>query len=345
MKTLFMMNFKNINFVLMPVLAALLLTSCFERQKNRVTEPETPNYTLRGFVTDVDDNGPVQNVTVKLVPLILSYESDLDSAQVVSDENGQFEFPGLTIGIYSLRFIRDGFTVYQSGYWQDYSDSTMTFPLASGYPIQNIFADDASSRFAIFADTVNQVNYGLSLLKAPFPTQKNLFKLELASESWQTLDTYLFPVDFNDLAVVNLTFGSNPSTIFASHSERNTIYKFTVLGDSLVSSDSVQSAGGTWDVYMYKDRLYVSYLNQLRVLDPQTFQQLDVLGLDREFTWITSVVRSESHFWIADVNQALLFKCDLNLNILKTYIPFHAKKRIFLHDLAIDSDGELWVVF
>ena len=86
----------NLTFILVN------FVECWDRQNNLIEPPEIPYYQLKGKVIDLDNSLPLSNVQITLKALELQQVETTNYPEKYSttDENGNFTFDSLYIGVY-----------------------------------------------------------------------------------------------------------------------------------------------------------------------------------------------------------------------------------------------------
>jgi hypothetical protein len=326
-------------FILITTVISII--ACLDRQDHQITEPDIPNYTLNGIVTDIDSNEPLSNVVVDIKLLQTSNPVPFQSKQDTSDDLGFFSFDSVYVGSYQITFLRDSYPVVEHGYFQQYKDSSLTFALPSPFSILHLFNLYSNSKISFFPD----IPSGLAMQRGLTDLEESIFILEYyeGKNDWIKGQGLKNPISAINGYPNNIAYTSHADSFFLSYSP-DQLYKLAVDDDTINITDTISLPFEAWDIYCWQDSFYTSLENEIHVFSQQGMQWQQSLQVSLSDIFITSFVRDEQYFWIADRNTGKLYQCDLQLNILKTYVTFYANERFYISDLALNFNRDLWFI-
>ena len=338
----------NLTFILVN------FVECWDRQNNLIEPPEIPYYQLKGKVIDLDNSLPLSNVQITLKALELQQVETTNYPEKYSttDENGNFTFDSLYIGVYQLSFVREGFIILEKGYFQNYGDSSLIILLPTPLSLENSKNFIILNNFSIFK---NRVIRSLSISQTNDTSlvllSNEIFPFRLVSfnknfSHWTILATLPNPLPENRVGTLNnITLNSQKSRSFCgTFSLSSNIYFFQIDSNQFIHSiDTLKFSKEPWDIFAYNQSIYISSSNSIWDFDIFSLSLNQILNLPRENYYITDFVYYPPYFWIYDINHHYLTQCDKNLNILKTYIPFYQKSIAYIEEMAIDNQGKIYL--
>ena len=119
---------KKITYAAMGVI--ILFTSCWNKQKHEVLEPEIPRFDITGFVMDVDSGEPLQNAVLALEVITLFHETEFEIVSDTTDSIGSYSFKAIVPGRYNISVVRDThYVVVADEIVQQYEHRTLDFKL------------------------------------------------------------------------------------------------------------------------------------------------------------------------------------------------------------------------
>ncbi|MCK4813638.1 MAG: carboxypeptidase regulatory-like domain-containing protein [Candidatus Marinimicrobia bacterium] len=326
------------------IISILIFVACWDKQDNQVTEPETPNYTFSGTVLDMDSSEPLAGISMAITYWDLSYPVEFKPDTYLTNDQGQFLVENLVVGNYEFTFYRDGFPVLIYNYSQGYQERNITFKLPTVYVVEKVFTNYSKAKFSVFDSTENEEIHGLALIDTDNGAEDNLFQFELVLSNWGKTDSWKLPINFNDIGLVNLCYGSNTSNFFLMHLADANLYNLVIDDQRIrIANQKTLSFSGL-DVFWWNNLIYISANGMVGVYDTDTLQLQQELLFTKSNAWLTSICRDSSYFWITDINEQYLYQCDLNLNIIKTYAPFYSSDRVTILDMSMDAAGNIWFV-
>ena len=123
-----MIKNKNIRFRLslcLSVFVAVVVSSCWDRQKIPVVPAPVPVYTLSGTVTDMDSGEPVPGVVVEVFNSSTAYAGYDTTVYDTTDDLGYYEFPDVVSpGFVYFYAWRDSYRVFDKNLVMEWRDDT-----------------------------------------------------------------------------------------------------------------------------------------------------------------------------------------------------------------------------
>jgi WD40 repeat protein len=330
----------------------LLFLSCWDRQSHEISAPIIPTYNLKSKIIDIDTRKFLPDIEVKLEASQLSDGSvDFKSQLVTSNESGEVTFENLYIGVYKLYFYRDRFLILQRGYFQNYGDSTLTIELPTPFCLSD------STDFAAIANVQEFENYrdskfafspdsNLVLISTPFDgINMRLFVKDIGDGRWIQQQAFQNPVQFVEGGLVNdiSFYPGDPKKFFVAFPYQNQLNLLSFGEGKPIVLDTLSLDNEPWAIYTWDRYLYLSNENSINIYDLETSQFVQQLYMEFTDINITTFLRDNNFFWITDINTGNLYKCNLQLETLRTYIPFNQDERIFITDMAMDNGGKFWI--
>ncbi|MCK4813637.1 MAG: carboxypeptidase regulatory-like domain-containing protein [Candidatus Marinimicrobia bacterium] len=328
------------------ILLSLMISACWEKQSHEITRPEPANYQLNGIVKDIDLDESLDSIKVKISTALL-LETDISfSKTTFTDEQGKFSFDTLYVGAYQMRFYRNGYEALNKRYFQNYYDSTMTFYLPDVYyiPGSKIFAIHSGfSDSAIFSFHPEEPY--VIFVKNPSSSLPDTViyrhKWDREKQLWIQIQKYSKITDIN-IRDDKICIGKTPNYFYLLNKIKQLLYKIQLTATYLKEEERYTLPHFGNDIYYAGEKIYISAFNRIYIYDKLSFTLERELTPSRPDIYITSFCINTPYIWLSDNEADLLYQCDNELKVLKTYVPYYVHGIFHIYEMSYDYTGKDW---
>ncbi len=337
------------------ILLSFIIWACWEKQSHEIMAPEPAHYQLSGIVNDIDLNEALDSIRVKITTIQLLETSKSFSKTTFTDAQGRFLFDTLYAGTYQIRFYRDGYEVLKKRYFQNYNDSTITFPLPDVYYIPG---SKLIAKYSEFHPDYYD-GHPLRMVKFSFHSEEPFFivvtdtlgsdadtvffrhKWDSEKRQWIRIQQYAKITEIK-IGDVNICFGKNASYFYLVDIRKQILYKIRFTATYLKEEERYSLPYPANDIYYAGGKIYISALDKIYVFNEISFNFESELTTSRPDIYITSFFIDNLYIWLSDNEADLLYQCDHELNILKTYVPYVSYGIYNINELSYDFTGKDW---
>ncbi len=335
------------------ILLSFLVSSCWEKQSHELTAPDPAHYRLDGIVKDIDLNEPLDSIRVKIHSSQLLETSISISKTVFTDAQGSFSFDTLYVGTYLLNFYRDGYEVAEKKYFQNYDDSTMVFMLPDIYYIPGSKFFNSYSEFEDYTrnttgDVIFSFHYEepyLIYALSPSDTHPDTvifrYKWDSEKQQWLQIQKYSKITDIN-IRDVKICIGKTPGYFYLVDKIDQLLYKIKLTTTYLKEEERYELPHFCNDIYYSGEKIYILAFDRIFIYDESSFTLEKEITPSRPDIYITSFCIHPPYIWLSDNEDELLYQCDDNLKVLKTYVPYDEYGIYHINEMSYDYTGKDW---
>ena len=96
------------------------------------------------------------------------------------------------------------------------------------------------------------------------------------------------------------------------------------------------------DIYYTEGKIYISSFDKIYIHDEISFTLEKELTPSRPDIYITSFSIHHPYIWLSDNEADLLYQCDYELKVLKTYIPYTGNRIYNIYEMSYDYTAKDW---
>jgi hypothetical protein len=239
-----------------------------------------------------------------------------------------------------MRFYRDGYEVLNKRYFQNYHDSTITFHLPDVYYIPG------SKLYASYSEFKDHIDAKFSF----HPEEPYLISLEdsIYRHTWGSVEQQWIQIQIYSKITgtktkdASICFGKIPNYFYLLARTKEILYKIRLSSTYLQKEKEYSLLYNANDIYYAEGKIYISSFDKIYVHDEISFSFEKELTPSRPDIYITSFCIHLPYIWLSDNEADLLYLCDHELKILKTYVPYTGSHIYNITEMSYDYMAKDW---
>lgn len=316
-----------------------MLIGCWQKQQHAITKPQTPNYTLSGYLVDMDHNsGKIANGEITMNPVKLQYDVPLKPTSVSTDSAGFFMIDSVIPGNYVIDFSREGYLVSHQKFSMNYEDVSRDYSLPKPLESTDEFSISYLSGNPQIAVHEN-LTYLFGLYSGGMFPAEYIYTILYHPSSGEFAVTHQWENPFPSASVFFLT---DQQSFFGSN---DIVRRYDLSKEKLISEMPVE--------HQFADiTLDDSLKNYWSVFqDTLQFRGHDIVTVSRSIivagTDLSMITGDAGRFWIYNKVDESVIRIDSTGSMLRTYRPVSpAAPQHWIHvsDITFESGGHrLWL--